>query len=520
MTMIDRTSPVPIYHQLKTLIQRQIENGVWHPGHRIPTERELCETHGISRSPVRQALSQLAREGLLIRRPGLGTFVSDHGVLATPPPMPVRMMCSDPHWSSVLDHVSTLWNAEHGDRTITFDVDVVPHARFYDLLTAAVGRGTAPDVAMVDSVWVAGLAKAGFLYAFEPIGSPGYLGDSGSRLYAASVAANSLDGHLYGLPVKADASLLWYRSDWFAEEGLAPPGDWDDLLDVSVHFLRPDVKERYGFTHALVFPGGTAGGEATVYSLMPFVWSAGGEIFDSRRERVILNSPATAAALAYLRRLVQEARVSPPDVAHYDSDVSPRLFATSQTAMALGCSYEAETIQSLSSWSDEEFPRRVGVVAPPPPAPGHEPTSTIGGTSYVILRQCEQPQLVTEILRVATDPALISDLYRSRWLNPPSPSVHAGSASESGSLMAQISDMIASARARPSIPEYVKVSRQLQAMFQATISGTEPVDDIAQRTAQFIGIMTELPYQPAQLPAGPWGGTGASRVVTGCRPET
>ena len=65
MTDIDRNSPIPLYHQLKTLIREQIESGVWRPGERIPTEQDLCQLYHISRSPVRQALNELAREGLL-----------------------------------------------------------------------------------------------------------------------------------------------------------------------------------------------------------------------------------------------------------------------------------------------------------------------------------------------------------------------------------------------------------------------------------------------------------------------
>ena len=77
MTNVDRNSPIPIYHQLKTVLQEQIENGLWRPGDRLPTEQELCRMYNISRSPVRQALKELEYERVILRRPGLGTFVED-----------------------------------------------------------------------------------------------------------------------------------------------------------------------------------------------------------------------------------------------------------------------------------------------------------------------------------------------------------------------------------------------------------------------------------------------------------
>jgi maltose-binding protein MalE len=164
--------------------------------------------------------------------------------------------------------------------------------------------------------------------------------------------------------------------------------------------------------------------------------------------------------------------------------------------MALGGSYEAEVIRTASRWSNEEFPQRVGAVAPPA-APGQVPVSTVGGTSYVILRQCERPALVRDVLKLATDPDVIGHLYRSARENLPSLSTSATRGPDADPLLMRVSEMIASGRARPSIPEYVKVSRQLQRMFETAISGSEPVDDVVLRTAKFIGVVSELPCQPA-----------------------
>ena len=293
MTAIDRNSPIPIYHQLDTLIREQIESGKWRPGDRIPTEQELCRLYGISRSPVRQALKELAYAGLLTRRPGLGTFVGRQVTLAPSPDTPIRMLSSDPLWSQVLDRAAHAWNVEHPNRRVAFQVDVVGHDKHYSTLSAAVGSGSAPDVAMVDSVWVAGLAQSGFIFALQDLDSTQKHAEFIRDLHPPFVEGNSFEGRLYGLPFKADAALLWYRKDWFAQEGLTPPQDWDDLLTVARHFFQPHVQARYGLAFPLAFPGGITGGEATVYNLMSFVWSAGGKIFDAETVDVVLDTPNT-----------------------------------------------------------------------------------------------------------------------------------------------------------------------------------------------------------------------------------
>lgn len=74
--MVDKSSVVPIYYQLKTIIQNKIAEGVYPVGTRLPSERELCEKHAISRMTVRQAINDLVNEGLLMREQGRGTFVT------------------------------------------------------------------------------------------------------------------------------------------------------------------------------------------------------------------------------------------------------------------------------------------------------------------------------------------------------------------------------------------------------------------------------------------------------------
>lgn len=103
-----------------------------------------------------------------------------------------------------------------------------------------------------------------------------------------------------------------------------------------------------------------------------------------------------------------------------------------------------------------------------------------------------------DVLKLATNPRVTGDFYRSMRLNLPSPSFNGMLGHDAESMSTQIAKMIASGRARPSVPEYVKVSRQIQAMFEAAISGNEPMDDIVQRTAEFISVITELPCHSAR----------------------
>lgn len=56
-------------------IRRQIHEGEWVPGDRLPSEAELTKTLGISRASLREATRALVHSGLLAVRQGDGTYV-------------------------------------------------------------------------------------------------------------------------------------------------------------------------------------------------------------------------------------------------------------------------------------------------------------------------------------------------------------------------------------------------------------------------------------------------------------
>ncbi len=73
---IIKDSPIPLYKQILNAIRARIANSEWQAGVRLPTEAELGDELKVSRVTIRQALSEAVEEGLVVRIPGKGTFVS------------------------------------------------------------------------------------------------------------------------------------------------------------------------------------------------------------------------------------------------------------------------------------------------------------------------------------------------------------------------------------------------------------------------------------------------------------
>ncbi|WP_323374021.1 GntR family transcriptional regulator [Plantactinospora alkalitolerans] len=73
--VIDRDSPMPLYFQIAQQLEQAITSGALPAGCRLDNEIELADQLAVSRPTLRKAIETLVRQGLLVRRRGLGTVV-------------------------------------------------------------------------------------------------------------------------------------------------------------------------------------------------------------------------------------------------------------------------------------------------------------------------------------------------------------------------------------------------------------------------------------------------------------
>jgi ABC-type glycerol-3-phosphate transport system substrate-binding protein len=284
---INHTSPIPLYYQLKLLIEKQIETGELRPGDQIPTEHELCRRYHISRTPVRQALLELTREGLLTRTAGRGTFVTP----VERKTVTLQVTVSDARWQWPLEEAARLWNKGQARPIVKLVFATVPLDELHDQLSLTVAQGKAPDISVLDSVWVAEFARRRYLSSLAELDAA-WADEVGDDFYLSLRLANSYQGEQYAVPTNADAAVLWYRRDWLAAEGFQAPATWDELVAVGQHFRQPQIRARYQVgDYPFIFAGGRAAGETTTYQLLPLLMSTGADIITE--EKVVLDSPAS-----------------------------------------------------------------------------------------------------------------------------------------------------------------------------------------------------------------------------------
>jgi GntR family transcriptional regulator len=118
--MLNKASSIPLHVQLANLLREQVVRHQLRPNDRLPSERELCQQYGISRITVRQALSELAKAGLVYSSIGKGTYVAEaafqeefqplssfthdlerRGMRAASQVLEASLLPADDHWSEI-----------------------------------------------------------------------------------------------------------------------------------------------------------------------------------------------------------------------------------------------------------------------------------------------------------------------------------------------------------------------------------------------------------------------------------
>lgn len=73
---IAKDSPIPVHIQLKEALKRLLESKGYKPGDRFLSENEIAREYGVSQMTARRVMDDLSKEGLILRVPGKGSFIT------------------------------------------------------------------------------------------------------------------------------------------------------------------------------------------------------------------------------------------------------------------------------------------------------------------------------------------------------------------------------------------------------------------------------------------------------------
>jgi ABC-type glycerol-3-phosphate transport system substrate-binding protein len=251
---------------------------------------------------------------------------------------------------------------------ITIEFQDVPFEELRTKLLTQVAANNPPDVAYMSSGDVGAFAQRSALVDLGPYME---LSNAVARedYVEPFLNATLVDGKVYGLPITAETTGLFYRTDLFEAAGLdpnAPPKTWDEFLSYAEKLTDPD-KKQYG---TIVFAPEAA------YYWYPWLWQAGGDLISDDGTDILWDSEAGQKAAEYYVGLKD---YSPPDFLNSNSWDGRVAFANGTVAMYVAGGWFAGTLLS-------EFPDITGKWATAPLPEDEQCATTIAGDALVIFQ--------------------------------------------------------------------------------------------------------------------------------------
>jgi multiple sugar transport system substrate-binding protein len=206
----------------------------------------------------------------------------------------------------MVDELVAAWNEKNPDRKI--QLTYIPHSEMVPKLAQAIASGEVPDLMGLDLIYGPQFEAAGQL---EDITD--YFKDDATLKTASPghIQVSTYDGRLYGVPLYADVSVLFWNKDLFKKAGLDPevgPASLQDIHDMAAKITG--IEEGvYGYYLA----GNCAG--CNIFTFGPLIWASGGTIEPKDAADEPLTGDNLKGVLEWARMMHKEGLINPANQA-------------------------------------------------------------------------------------------------------------------------------------------------------------------------------------------------------------
>jgi multiple sugar transport system substrate-binding protein len=208
--------------------------------------------------------------------------------------------------AGMVDALVAAWNDKNPDRKIV--LTYIPHTEMVPKLAQSIASGDVPDLMGLDLIYGPQFEAAGQL---EDIND--YFKDDTTVATASPghMQVSTYDGRLYGVPLSADVSALFWNKDLFAKAGLdpeKPPANLTELHDYAAKITGIE-DGVYGYYLA----GNCAG--CNIFTFGPLIWASGGTIEPKDASDEALKGEAVPKVLEWARMMHREGLINPANQA-------------------------------------------------------------------------------------------------------------------------------------------------------------------------------------------------------------
>lgn len=366
----------------------------------------------------------------------------------------------------VFERLVDQFNRQHPDIQVEARYIGQADQQLPKILAAVVGNA-APDLLWYAPTLTGQLVE---LQAIRPLEA--WLETSGllDTLEPALLSTMTWENHLWSVPMATNNVGLFYRPSLFQKAGISQlPRTWAELKTVAQRLTQDTNGDGRPDQQGLLLPLGQ--GEWTVFTWLPFGFSAGGELTTAGRP--LVDNPGNLAALQFWADLVKSgaARLSQPERGYEQED-----FLQGKVAMQLTGPW---TLGYL-----DETGVDYGVM--PIPQAGR-PATVLGGENLFVCATTPARATAAQTFLAY----VLSEDFQQTWATqtgylPVNQAVRQSASYQTWlrerPAVAVFLDQMAAAQSRPLAPGYSRLSRALGRAIEATLLGGSP--DEALRKAQ------------------------------------
>jgi multiple sugar transport system substrate-binding protein len=332
------------------------------------------------------------------------------------------------------------------------------------------------DVMMLDVIWVAEFARAGWLLDLSPF----LAAEDTAPHFPSAVAAATYNGRVWALPWNMNVGMLYYRTDLLAKHGFQPPETWDELVRQVRHI---QAAERDAKLEGYLWQGKQY--EGLVVNVLEAFWANGARLL-AEDGRVFPEPAQAAEALAFLRGLIVKG-ISPGWVTAADEELSRRVFGEGHAIFLRNWPYVLNLFQA----PDSRVRGKVGIAPLPRHALGAVAGGSTGGAHLGVSRRTAHPETALALVRFLTSARAQRAMVSGAALYPSRQAIyHDPELVRSYPMLPQIHALMLAGHPRPVTPYYLVLSTTVQPEFSAVLVGLKPphraIRDGRQRLEHFL----------------------------------
>jgi multiple sugar transport system substrate-binding protein len=204
--------------------------------------------------------------------------------------------------AQMVDALVCAWNGRNPDRPIS--LEYIEHTAMVDRLARGLATGDVPDLMGMDLIYGPQFTSAGQLLEVSDLVDQGLMATASP----GHVATATWEEALYGVPLYADVSALFWNKDLFEAAGLDPETPPTNLTEL--HDMAAAINGIEDGVYGYYLPGNCAG--CNIFTFGPMIWANGGKIEPAEPGDTAMETPEVIGpVLEWARMMHQEGLIDP-----------------------------------------------------------------------------------------------------------------------------------------------------------------------------------------------------------------